>query len=579
MFTRSALPRSTRRALVALVTAILCPVLLAATLLVPGAAAATAALSTVRLAAGHRVVDHYGHVWHSDTPYARGGKVTRTTHHITGTATQSLYRSQRVGTLSYRIKVTPGYYQVTLGMAEQSFGKADQRVFALTAEGTTRLARVAANHNGRWHVYSVTVRVKVSDGVLNLGLSPRRHAAAVSTILVSGYAHLPAPPKTPAGNPTTPAPSKPSSSTPPPGTSAPAAPASPAAVVTPQQFGAVGNGVADDTAALQRAFDQAAGREVLLPAGSVFRHTAVLHLRTAGLHVSGPGELLATDEQNSSVWIEADNVLVDGGLVVKTNSTQRWGAWEQMGIRLDGHAGITLRNVTVVGSAAAGIYVGGATHNFLLDHVVVQDTRADGIHMTEGAYSGSVVSPTVINSGDDGVAVVSYTQDGTPCHDITVTSPRVLGTAWGRGISVVGGTNITETGIDVERTSAAAVYIGSEGSPWYTAAATNVTITGGTIVGANTDTTVDHGAVLVLSGETNVTPANITVRSLTITGTRTSASRNLGVITYGTTPSKVLFSTITITGGPASAYQGNTAQSAFQLRSIVHNGVKVPDAG
>lgn len=616
MFTRSALRRPTQRTLAALLAAILCPMLLAGMLLVPGTASAASGLSTVRLAAGHRVVDSTRHVWHADTPYARGGKVSRAAHHITGTATQSLYRSERVGTLNYRIPVTPGYYTVTLGMAEQVFRKANQRIYALTAEGTTKLGRVTANHKGRWHVYSVTVRVRVSDGVLDLGLSPRRHAAAVSAIMVNGYRHLPTPAKTPNTHPNTAAPSPSplkTPSTPAPSTSAPssanstapissvpisAAPTTPApsnpppstsaapsglstpAVITPQQFGAVGNGINDDTAALQRTFDQAAGRQVVLPAGSLYAHSAVLHLRTTGLHVSGPGELLATNEQKSSVWIESDNVLLDGGAVVKTaTTTQRWSAWEQMGLRLDGHAGIVVRNVSVVGSAAAGIYVGGAAHGFVLNHVTVQDTRADGIHMTGGAYSGSVISPTVIDSGDDGVAVVSYSQDGMPCHDITVTSPRVLGTAWGRGLSVVGGTNITEANIDVERTSAAAVYVGSEGSPWHTAAATNVTIAGGTIVGANTDTTVDHGAVLVLSGESNVTPTKVVVRSLTITGTRASASRDLGVITHGATPSSILFSDIVITGGPTSAYQGNTAQSAFTLRTIVQNGVRLPDAG
>ena len=200
--------------------------------------------------------------------------------------------------------------------------------------------------------------------------------------------------------------------------------------------------------------------------------------------------------------------------------------------------------------------------------------------MTEGAHDGEVIAPTVIGSGDDGVAVVSYAQDGDPCHDITVTSPTVRDQTWGRGISVVGGTNITETDVNITASDAAAVYIGVEGDPWNTAPATNVTISGGTITNANTDTTIDHGAVFVLAGRSGYVSRNITVTGLTIKNTRSTASRDLGVVTYGSSPpSNVVFSNLTIIGGPHDAYSGNTAQSSYKLRSITQNGVRLPDAG
>ena len=583
-------------ALAAVVLALLAPQAFAST-------SGTTGLSTVRLAAGHRVVDHYKRVWTSDRAYASGGSITHTTRHIRGTRTQALFATERAGRFTYRIPVAPGYYRVTLSMAEHVFRHAGQRVFAVTAQGVTRVSRLdPVARAGQLRAYSTSFNVRVTNHLVTLGLRPLHHGATLSSVSVIGYQHLPTPKPSspPRSSPTT----KGGSSTPaPPVTTTPAPPVTtpaptptpvptptptpmptpnptPAKVVTPEMFGAVGNGVHDDTAALQSAFDNANGLTVMLPAGHIYAHSNLLHLRTTGLHVSGPGELLATNEKESSVWIEADNVLVDGGVLIKTGSTtQRWGTWDQMGVRLVGHSGITMRDVTVDGSAAAGVYVGGATHGFVLDHVTVQNTRADGIHMTESSYGGSVVSPRIVNSGDDGVAVVSYKQDGTPCHDITVTSPTVIGTVGGRGLSVVGGTHITETNVDVERTSAAGIYLGAEGNPWYTAAASNVTISGGRIVGANTDTSVDHGAVVVLSGESDVTPNNLTVTGLTITSTRSTASRDLGVITYGATPSTILFSNITITGGPTPAYSGNTAQSAYALRNIVQNGVRLPDAG
>ena len=58
-----------------------------------------------------------------------------------------------------------------------------------------------------------------------------------------------------------------------------------------------------------------------------------------------------------------------------------------------------------------------------LTNVTVKNTRADAIHMTGGAAYGTLTNPRVVNPGDDGVAVVSYLNDGAQVHDITVESP------------------------------------------------------------------------------------------------------------------------------------------------------------
>ena len=110
------------------------------------------------------------------------------------------------------------------------------------------------------------------------------------------------------------------------------------------------------------------------------------------------------------------------------NTTRRWANTEQHKIWISGHNGVVLSRVTVLGSAAAGVFVDGGASNFRIDNVTVRDTRADGIHITDGSNNGSVDSPIVSNTGDDGVAVVSYDKDRAPCTAIRVTSPQVLGT-------------------------------------------------------------------------------------------------------------------------------------------------------
>ncbi len=133
-----------------------------------------------------------------------------------------------------------------------------------------------------------------------------------------------------------------------------------------------------------------------------------------------------------------------------------------MKLRLGPRADLIVEDVVVDGSAAAGVFVAGA-RGFRLEDAAVRSTRADGIHITAGSTDGTVVRPEVVGSGDDGVAVVSYGSDEDPVRRVVVQSPRVLDTTWGRGISVVGGTDITYADIYVERTDSAGVYIATGG--------------------------------------------------------------------------------------------------------------------
>lgn len=521
----------------------------------PAAHAAVTPVTTRLVAGAATVTEATGVVWSSDAAFAAGGQVAAVRGRVQGTEQPKLFAAVRSGTVDYRIPVAGQSNVVTLGFVEPAGVAPGQRVFDVVAEGVMVAGGLdVAAAVGDLRAYRVTLAVRVTDGVLDLAFTSAAGAASVSNLkIVSSGAASPAPGK----------------------------PVRAASVVSPETYGAKADGVTDDTAALQRAFDAApTGQAVVLTAGRTYAHSGVLHLRKPWLRVTGAATLLATNEATSSVWIEADNVLVDGGLTIRTaTTTRRWEAWEQMGVRIVGRTGVVLRSVTVDGSAAAGIYVGNGATKFVVDRVTVQNTRADGIHMTSGANHGLVLAPVVRNSGDDGVAVVSYQQDGVACHDITVVSPTVLGTTWGRGLSVVGGTRIKETDIDVRDTSAAAVYIAAEGNPWFTAAPQQVVVDGGTITGANTDTDVDHGAVLVLSGQTSVVPNAVTVQRLQITGTRASASRNLGVITYGGAPRTVLFQAISISGGPRSAYQGNTPTSSYRLVQVTKDGVPVPVGG
>lgn len=350
-----------------------------------------------------------------------------------------------------------------------------------------------------------------------------------------------------------------------------------APALTPDEFGATGDGVHDDSVPVQRALDRVRlGGTVEFKAGEVYRHSVVLVVRVAGTHLTGSGVLLATDESRSSVWISANNVLVDGGLDFKTaRTTRRWPAYEQMGLRLDDAAGVILRNITVEGSAAAGIYIGGSS-NFLVENVSVSNTRADGIHITGGSHNGTLRRVSISRSGDDGVSVVSYQQDGAVCNNILIDSPVVRTTTGGRGLSVVGGTDITYRNVKVDSSSAAAIYVANEGAPYFTYSSTRISYLGGTLTRSNTDSHIDHGAILIYSSRPGFTVSDVTIDGMIVSGTRPSASRQVGVLRGDGSVSGVVLSHLTIRGGGTPFY-ANVPGSDYSTLTWLIDGKFPPD--
>ncbi len=348
--------------------------------------------------------------------------------------------------------------------------------------------------------------------------------------------------------------------------------------VTPAAFGAVGNGQTDDTAALRRALTSLGpGGELYLPPGKVYRHTDTLRITTRGTTISGTGTLMATDPQRSAVIVQADDVSIRDVTLRLGTPTTRLGTFDHMKLTVLNADGFLAERVKVDGAAAAGVYLWGAS-DFVLRDLDVKNSRADGIHVTGPSRDGIIDRPLVRSSGDDGVAVVSYLQDGAPVKRVTVARPTVRTTTWGRGVSVVGGEDVTVTDLTVEGSSAAAVYVAREGAPWNTFAPVRVRVQGGTISRANTSTTVDHGAVLVYDGRTDANPLReVTIADLTITDTRSTASRQVGFLRGTSGATGVHLTGLKIVRGPGHLLTVDAGTGTWEATGWTRNGVPVPD--
>lgn len=357
--------------------------------------------------------------------------------------------------------------------------------------------------------------------------------------------------------------------------SSPEGPAIPDNALNVRHFGAKGDGRTDDTRAITAALKKLKKSQTLLFPAGTYPHREVLPVTTEGVTLQGPGKLLATAEQTSALRIDAPGVTVKEMTVAMGTTTQRWSSEDQHKIFLAPHPGITISDVDIEGSAAAGLFSYGAQH-FRFAHVHVSDTRADGIHMTNGTRYGTVHEPRITRSGDDGVAVVSYLQDPVPCHHITVRSPQVRTTTNGRGVSVVGGHDVSYHDVRIDRSNAASVYVACEGGDFVTHDTQRVTVDGGTITNANTNSAVDHGAVLVYSGRAGGAVQRVEVSDLVVSGTRPSASRQIGAVADSSDDriADIEFRHLRLAATP-TPYQGNAPVTAIDLVAVRAAGTVV----
>ncbi len=326
----------------------------------------------------------------------------------------------------------------------------------------------------------------------------------------------------------------------------------------------------DSTGALQAMFDNLRPGDTLTLEARTYRYSGVLYVRVPGVTVNGNGATLAaTDDLTAQLQILADGVTVHD-LTMSSPLIESRSPISTIYIASD-H--VTIRDVTIDGSAGAGVYLTGAGY-FDLDNVRVIRSLADGIHMTNGSHDGVINNAYTEWTGDDGIAVVSYRSDGVVSKNIVINNPVVNGTTWGRGVTVVGGENITYHNVTIANTDAAGVYIATEPS-YDTYSVAEVQILGGTLVNCNTNPEVVHGGVLLWAGNPDTSISDVRIAGLTVSDTPGSATWILGLIKEnGATLHHIALDTITLHQGLSMMPSYTNAPSGdYSLNQVLLNGI------
>jgi len=257
-----------------------------------------------------------------------------------------------------------------------------------------------------------------------------------------------------------------------------------------RSFGAVPDDGRDDTASIQAALNSlTAGQWLVFPAGT-YLHSSRLVVATARVVLWSEGATLqATNAQDQAIELAADGASIYNFTLTAVTRDRLYAPWHSRVAIYGGTARVApLRDNVVQGNrivnggargtalansaSAAGIWVEYAD-NFLVAGNEVRRSLSDGIHITGGARNGRVLFNTVRESGDDLIGLVSYMGDGDWTSE---TAARLTGTLagkrdrqlvrnvlvahndvsanyWGRGITVVGGADITISDNRVSQTA------------------------------------------------------------------------------------------------------------------------------
>jgi len=256
-------------------------------------------------------------------------------------------------------------------------------------------------------------------------------------------------------------------------------------VIEASRFGAVGDGVTDDSDAIGRALDSLHdGGTLRLEPGRTYLKRKIIKIIRPGVRLWGYGatvKTVTTEEEVGrgkgqsplSIYLLGPRTGIYGLTIISNLRTRLVGHPNDSAIYMAGPGQEAIDNR--IEYTGVGVLLEGAS-DFLVARNTVFRTTADGIHMTNGSRHGRVLCNIVRETGDDMIAVVNYGTGPPSIGDFLIEQNDVAGQYAGRGISVVGGRNVTIRSNRISQTTAAAgIYIASESS-WNTASVEDVLV-------------------------------------------------------------------------------------------------------
>ncbi|WP_322023089.1 right-handed parallel beta-helix repeat-containing protein [Burkholderia sp. BCC1977] len=288
---------------------------------------------------------------------------------------------------------------------------------------------------------------------------------------------------------------------------------------------------ADQADMLQHALDalQPGQRLIFAPGRYVIGRSLVVRQRNAV--VSGYGAtLIATTPDDQTIEMRGDGTTLVGFRLTGTGTT-RLTTPASTKIEVTGRGVQVLDNV-IDGGAGAGIFVFGGADVAIVGNEVLS-TLADGIHMTHGSHNVLVQGNVVRGTGDDMIAVVSYQAEGVLTRNVLITGNSLEGNPWGRGITVVGGANVTVSNNIVRNVQVSSGILVAQEDSNRTAGSSDIRIENNLIADIQTAAGRADPRSITQQAAIEVSTWSGSVSRVTVIGNRVSHARFDGIRLWG----------------------------------------------
>lgn len=264
-----------------------------------------------------------------------------------------------------------------------------------------------------------------------------------------------------------------------------------------KSFGATG--VADDTAAIAKALavGKAQRQPVIVPAGT-WNYSDVLNVDGIELYGEEGATLHSLNTDRAAIFLRGTDVGVRGLRLTGVAPAKRTSPYETTRVAAIGAVGFWIEDVTIESGSGAGIAITRASKNGRIERNRVSGTLADAIHVTDRSSFVTILDNTIERAGDDGIAVVSYRSQSTPCNNITAHHNRISANVGGRCMSVVGGSDVLYEFNELRgNAGGAGLYLAQE-KAYDTLALKNITARRNTIANCG-NKAIGHFAVMLFA--------------------------------------------------------------------------------
>lgn len=225
-----------------------------------------------------------------------------------------------------------------------------------------------------------------------------------------------------------------------------------------EDYGADNTGTGDSYIPMRKALAKAiaTGVPLYIPPGT-FRITNRLVI-TGGVKITGAGRksiVLVDNDLVAGFYAVGATGVVIRDLLVKSLATVR-NSFQSL---IHYHQCTNSSIANVYGDGSAGVFVRlSQSTDINVEGCNYKNTLADGIHMTDKCLRITVQGNHGENTGDDGISVVCYQSDITPCTDITIHGNTILNSKT-RGITNVGGERVTITNNKINGTASSGILV------------------------------------------------------------------------------------------------------------------------